>query len=49
MAQNKDIEVWLAPVGANRVLVPFRISMATTIGHLNIEADEFSAAAKAAP
>ena len=49
MAQNKDIEVWLAPVGANRVLVPFRISMATTIGHLNIEAEEFSAAAKAAP
>jgi len=49
MAQNKDIEVWLAPVGANRVLVPFRISMATMIGHLNIEADEFSAAAKAAP
>jgi hypothetical protein len=49
MAQNKDIEVWLAPVGANRVLVPFRISMATLIGHLNIEAEEFSAAAKAAP
>ena len=49
MAQNKDIEVWLAPVGANRVLVPFRISMATMIGHLNIEADEFSAAAKATP
>jgi len=49
MAQNKDIEVWLAPVGTNRVLVPFRISMATMIGHLNIEADEFSAAAKAAP
>ena len=49
MAQNKDIEVWLAPVGANRVLVPFRISMATMIGHLNIEADEFSPAAKAAP
>ena len=49
MAENKDIEVWLAPVGANRVLVPFRISMATLIGHLNIEADEFSAAAKAAP
>ena len=49
MAENKDIEVWLAPVGANRVLVPFRISMATMIGHLNIEADEFSAAAKAAP
>ena len=49
MAQNKDIEVWLAPVGANRVLVPFRISMATMIGHLNIEAEEFSPAAKAAP
>ena len=49
MAENKDIEVWLAPVGANRVVVPFRISMATMIGHLNIEANEFSAAAKAAP
>ena len=49
MAENRDIEVWLAPVGANRVVVPFRISMATMIGHLNIEANEFSSAAKAAP
>jgi hypothetical protein len=48
MAENRDIEVWLAPVGANRVVVPFRISMATMIGHLNIEANEFTAAAKAA-
>lgn len=49
MAENRDIEVWLAPVGASRVVVPFRISMATMIGHLTIEAEEFSAAAKTAP
>ena len=49
MAQNKDIEVWLAPVGTNRVVVPFKIAMATMIGPLSIEAVEFSAAAKTAP
>ncbi len=45
MADNKDIQVWLAPVGETRVVVPFRISVATMIGTTVIEAAEFGAAA----
>ena len=41
MAENKDIQVWLAPAGESRVLVPFRISVATMIGTTVIEANEF--------
>ncbi|MDB5644060.1 MAG: hypothetical protein JWN07_3377 [Hyphomicrobiales bacterium] len=41
MADNKDIQVWLAPVGDTRVVVPFRISVATMIGTTVIEATEF--------
>ncbi len=41
MADNRDIEVWLAPVGEARVVVPFRISLATMIGTLVIEASDF--------
>jgi len=44
MTENRDIEVWLAPVATNRVVVPFRIALATMIGHLVIEAEEFSTA-----
>ena len=41
MANNKDLEVWLAPVEADRVWVPFRISVRTMIGTTVIEAQEF--------
>lgn len=50
MAENKDIHVWLAPVGDTRVVVPFRISVATMVGTTVIEAAEFGAdAGKAEP
>ena len=42
MIDNKDIEIWLAPVGDSRVVMPFRISVATQIGTTVIEATEFS-------
>jgi hypothetical protein len=42
MAENKDIEVWLAPIGAENVLMPFRISLRTMIGTAVAEASEFS-------
>ncbi len=42
MADNKDIEVWLAPLGGTRTVFPFRISVMTLIGTTVIEADEFS-------
>jgi hypothetical protein len=46
MADNKDLEVWLAPIDGARVLVPFRVSVRTMIGTAVIEASEFSVAAK---
>ncbi len=44
MADNKDMEVWLAPVESARLLVPFKISVATLVGTTVIEAMDFSIA-----
>ena len=41
MADNKDLEVWLAPIPTDRVLVPFRVSVRTMIGTTVVEASEF--------
>jgi hypothetical protein len=41
MADNKDLEVWLAPIESDRVLVPFRVSVRTMIGTTVVEASEF--------
>jgi hypothetical protein len=41
MAENKDLEVWLAPIESDHVLVPFRVSARTMIGTTVIEASEF--------
>jgi hypothetical protein len=41
MAENKDLEVWLAPIENDRVLFPFRVSARTMIGTTVIEASEF--------
>jgi hypothetical protein len=46
MAENKDIEVWLAPVGASNVLMPFRLSLRTMLGVAVAEASEFSVGEK---
>ena len=42
MAENKDVQVWLAPVEGAGALAPFRISVKTMIGTLIVEASEFS-------
>lgn len=42
MTENKDMQVWLAPVEGARVLLPFYISVATQIGTTTITAEEFS-------
>lgn len=42
MADNKDLEVWLAPVASAHVLLPFRVSARTMMGVTVIEASEFS-------
>ena len=41
MAENKDLEVWLAPIESDHVLIPFRVSARTMIGTTVIEASEF--------
>jgi uncharacterized protein DUF3108 len=41
MAENKELEVWLAPVPSAHVLIPFRVSALTTMGVTVIEASEF--------
>ncbi len=46
MADNKDLEVWLAPIDGARVLMPFRVSARTMVGTTVIEASEFSVATK---
>ena len=32
MAENKNMEVWLAPIGQTRVVMPYRISVGTQVG-----------------
>jgi hypothetical protein len=44
MAENKDMEVWLAPIGGVGVLMPFRIAVRTMVGMAVVEATEFSVA-----
>jgi len=41
MADNKDLEVWLAPIERDHVLIPFRVSVRTMIGTTVVEATEF--------
>ena len=42
---QRDVEVWLAPVAATRVLVPFRVSIPTPIGVGVMQATQFIAVA----
>lgn len=42
MAENRDIEVWLAPVNATHLALPYRISIKTMSGTAVIEASEFN-------
>jgi hypothetical protein len=46
MADNKDIEVWLAPIGESNLLMPYRISVRTMVGTAVAEATEFRVADK---
>lgn len=41
MVENKDLEVWLVPLGATGYSVPWRISIGTTLGPAVIEAEGF--------
>ena len=39
--EQRDMEVWLAPIAGTRVLVPFRAQAPTPIGEAVLEADQF--------
>ncbi len=41
MAENRDMEVWLAPLERARVVVPFHIAIRTSAGMLLVQAAEF--------
>lgn len=41
LQEQRNIEIWLAPIGGTRVLVPFRIEGPTPVGRAALEADEF--------
>ena len=49
MADNKEIEAWLAPVGHSRIVAPFRISLMTMIGTVVVEATAFEVSSTAPP
>jgi hypothetical protein len=42
MADNKEMEVWLAPVPHEHLVVPYRVSLMTMAGTAVIEASELS-------
>jgi hypothetical protein len=42
MADNKDIEIWLAPINGTRVLAPWHIVIGTQVGRLVIDAAKFT-------
>ncbi|MGL5114689.1 MAG: DUF3108 domain-containing protein [Beijerinckiaceae bacterium] len=42
MQQNRDMQVWLAPVAGSRALMPWRIQVKTQLGQLVIEAQTVS-------
>ncbi len=41
LVAQRDMEVWLAPVGSSRVLVPFRVSIPTPLGQGVMQATQF--------
>jgi hypothetical protein len=49
LMKQHDIEVWLAPIGATRVLVPFHAEGPTPIGKAVLEATQFVSVAMPSP
>ncbi len=48
LSEGRDIEVWLAPVTGTRVLAPVRLAVASLMGNLVLQANEFQTTALAA-
>jgi hypothetical protein len=49
MVENQNIFIWLAPVAGTRVLVPVRVTVATMLGTLVVQATHFSSERRARP
>lgn len=47
LAANRELFVWLAPVAGTRVLVPIKVSIATGIGTMVVEATRFRSSKQA--
>jgi hypothetical protein len=45
LVEQREMEVWLAPIVGTRVMVPFRISIPTPVGLAVLEATQFVSAA----
>jgi hypothetical protein len=43
LVAQREMEIWLAPMGTTRVLVPFRVSIPTPIGQGVMVATQFIA------
>lgn len=48
LMQQRDMEVWLAPMAGTRVVVPYRVSIPTPIGLAVLEANDFVSTVQAA-
>jgi hypothetical protein len=46
LIEQRDMEVWLAPVAGTRVLVPFRVSIPTPLGNGVLQATQFISVAQ---
>jgi hypothetical protein len=42
MEENRDMQVWLAPVEGTRLLVPMKIAVRTMIGMSVVEASDWT-------
>jgi hypothetical protein len=43
LAEGREIELWLAPIPGTRVLAPFRLSVASLVGNMVVQAETFLA------
>lgn len=48
LSEGRDIEVWLAPVTGTRILAPVRLSVASLVGNMVLQANQFETTALAA-
>jgi len=48
LSEGREIELWLAPVAGARLLAPFRVSVASMLGNLVVEAKQFEVLSKTA-